>query len=247
MHFLKKAMLLTLIFSSIFAESNSLRMGDHLMKRGDFMEAHKEYSKALEADRENPNILWRVGSALTQMAQSETSNLRHDYLEQATNYINRAIVENSEIIEAHLEYARALGYLALFKPDWDDFRVARRVREELAIVLEKEPDNSEANFLLGTWHRWVGPVPPLKRNPNDLWSACVDSSLYYFRKASKLDPDNLLYKLEISRTYVYIDSEDKARAGFNEIIHIKDINQKYLNIVDQAKRELEKLDNLEGK
>ncbi len=246
MRFRNISILFLLTLGLVFAENKTLRMGDHLMKRGDYAEAYKEFSKALEADPENPEILWRAGSALTHIAQSELGNNRHEHLEQATNYINRAIVGNIDLLEAHLEYARALGYLALFRPDWDDFRVARRVREELTIVLKKQPDNPDANFLMGTWHRWVGPVPPIKRNPNDLGSACVDSSLVYFRKASKIDPENLLYKLELGRTYAFLNANDKARATFVEITKTNDVKNKYLNIVEQARRELEKLDHPEA-
>jgi len=217
-------------------------MGDHLMRRGDYADAYKEFSKALSADPENPNILWRAGSALTHMALREIGNIRHEHLEQATNYINRSIVLDSDILEAHLEYARALGYLALFKPDWDDFRVARRVREELGIVLRNEPKNPDAHFLMGTWHRWVGPVPMITRKPHDLGSANVDSSLYYFRQAVSLDKDNLLYKLELGRTYAFLDADDKARATFNEITDAKNVRTQFQHIVEQARTELARLD-----
>ena len=231
---------ISLCFAAL-ADVNGLRMGDHLMKRGDYAEALEEYEKTLGSDPDNPEALWRAGSALTHMALAEIGNSRHENLETATNYINRAIAGDSDIIEAHLEYARALGYLALFRPDWDDFRVARRVREELIIVLEEDTDNPEANFLLGIWHRWVGPVPLLKRKPNELGEACVDSALYYFRKASKIDDTNLLYKMEMARTYYYLDSGDKARYLLNEIIDTKDVLPKDTIIVEQAKNELEKL------
>ncbi len=229
------------ICAVLFAKVGGFRMGDHLMQRGDYAEALTEYQKALDNDPENPEALWRVGSALTQMALGETGETRHDHLETATNYINRAIVGDPNITEAHLEYARALGYLALFRPDWDDSRIARRVREELIIVLDEDEANPDANFLLGMWHRWVGPVPLLKRKPNELGAASIDSSLYYFRKAAKIDDENVLYKLELAKTYTYLDAKDKARPILQEIIRMKDVRPKDAEMVEQAKRELEKL------
>ena len=91
------------------------------------------------------------------------------------------------------------------------------------------------------WHRWVGPVPLLKRKPNELGAASIDSSLYYFRKAAKIDDENVLYKLELAKTYAYLDAKDKARAVLQEIIRMKDVRPKDAEMVEQAKRELEKL------
>jgi len=217
-------------------------MGDHLMRRGDYSEALREYRAAESKNPNDPEILWRVGAALTGVALYQVGSARHDSLELATNYLNRAIVANSSIIEAHLEYARALGHLALFKPDWDDVRVARRVHEELCLVLREEPENPDANYLMGMWHRWVSPKPLLERKPNGLGEASTDSSLYYFRRATKFDDDNLEYRFELGLAYIRTGNAPAGKEILNRLIDIEDIPTRYADIPERAE---EILGNLE--
>ncbi len=235
--------LLLITITMMFANAGPLRMGDHLMKRGDYQEALTEYRKAEEQNPDDAEVLWRVGAALTHIAQRIQGGARHDSLEIATNYLNRAIVIDSNILMAHLEYARALGTLALFKPDWDDVRVARRVHEELNLVLEEESDNPEALYLMGLWHRWVCPKPMLMRKPNELGSACMDSAAYYLRRADKEDKDNLEYDLELARIYLAIGSEAAAKEVLREIIDFKNPPDKYIDTVEQAELILYEIEN----
>lgn len=235
--------ILIISVSIILAVAGPLRMGDHLMERGEYYEALEEYRRAENEDPDNPEVLWRVGAALTRVAQDIQGNSRHDSLEIATNYLNRAIVEDSEILKAHLEYARALGHLALFKPDWDDVRVARRVREELMLVMEEEPNNPEALYLMGLWHRWVCPKPMLMRRPNDLGAACMDSAAYYLRQAGKEDKDNLEFDLELAKIYLAMDTEGAAKEVLQKIIDTKNVPEKSAQIVERAKLMLYQIEN----
>jgi len=230
-----------ILISGIALADSQYRMGDHLLKRGNYNEALQEYRKFEDSNPNDPELLWRIGAALTRLAKTEKGNTRHNHLEEATNYINRSLVKNCDILKAHLEYARALGYLALFKPDWDDVRVARRVREELQIVLKEEDKNADAYFLMGLWHRWVGPLPLIKRHPNGLHQADLDSSVYYISKAVDLDDDNLEFKIVMAETHMLLGDENKAKTILEELARIEEPPLKYLTIPDKAGKELESL------
>ena len=236
------AVLISIIAFSILAEDNPFRMGDHLLKRGDYAEALAEYQKFFNANQNDPQAMWRVGAALTRIALTELGNGRQNKLEEATNLLNRTIVADSKIVGAHLEYARALGYIGLFKPDWDDARLARRVREELLIVLKEEMDNADAYFLMGLWHRWVGPKPLLDRMPNGLGAASLDSAVVCLRKASKLDDTALDFKLELARTYIYTGNPTMAKEILKNLIATKDVPKKYAGIPAAAAEELRALE-----
>jgi tetratricopeptide (TPR) repeat protein len=220
-------------------------MGDHLMSRGEYSKALAEYRKAEAENPNDPEVLWRIGSAMTRLALTIQGSSRHDSLEIATNYLNRAIVQNSGILMAHLEYARALGNLALFKPDWDDNRVARRVREELVLVLNKEPSNSEALYLMGIWHKWVCPKPLLERKPSGLGAACIDSSAYYLRQAEKQDKENLEFQLELARVYIAMNNTGAAKEVLRGIIAVKNPPSIYEPTIENAKTILFGIENPE--
>ena len=228
--------------AGLLAGTGGLRMGDHLMKRGDYIEALEEYRKVLDREPENPEALWRTGWALTMNALDESGNTRHEHLEEATNKINRAVVASPDNPDVHLAYARALGHLALFKPDWDDYRVARRVREELLIVLEEEPENPEAIFLTGMWHRWVSPAPLLKRKPKGVGAADIDSALIYFRRAASLDEDNLYYRYHLAKAYETTGAEPQAREIYRELAAMEEVPRKYAGIPAEAESELQTLE-----
>ena len=109
--------LLLIVFSYTFAAVDHLRMGDHLMSRGDYQEALDEYRQAESQNPDDPEVLWRLGAAQTRVALNGPGCFRHQRLEEAANYINNALAGDKDVLAAHLEYARALGYLALFMPN----------------------------------------------------------------------------------------------------------------------------------
>ncbi len=231
--------LLLILISWAFAAADHIRMGDHLMSRGDYLEALEEYRQAESENPDDPQVLWRLGSALTRVALNGPGCFRHQRLEEATNYINNALTADRNILEAHLEYARALGYLALFMPDWDDFRVARRVREELDMVLNEEPDNADAHILMGLWHLWVSPMPLLKRKPQSLGSADLDSATYYMRRAVKLDNDNLEYQFQLGMAYLVCGSGAAGRQILEDLAAMEKVPIRYANIPERAQEALD--------
>jgi len=239
----KLALPILLITAFLAAEAGPLRMGDHLMDRGEYLEALAEYRDAESNDPNNPEIMWRIGAALTRLSSQMKGSARHDSLEVATNYLIKAIAADQSIVEAHIEYARALGTLALFKPDWDDVRVARRVREELLLVLDEQSDNPDALYLMGLWHKWVCPKPLLMRKPNDLGAACIDSSAYYLRRAVKKNKENLEFQLELGLLYLSMEQEGAAKEVLIDITKTKDVPNKYLEMVEQAKLLIYNLEN----
>ncbi|MGC9315883.1 MAG: tetratricopeptide repeat protein [bacterium] len=243
---IKIVVLLLLSASLLFAKAGPLRMGDHLMSRGEYSSALAEYRKAEAENPDDPEVLWRIGSAMTRLAYGIQGGARHDSLEVATNYLNRAIVGNSGILQAHLEYARALGNLALFKPDWDDNRVARRVREELSLVLDEEPDNPDALYLMALWHKWVCPKPMLERKPTGLGPACIDSAAFYLRRAEKQEKENLEFKLELARVYIAMDNEAAAKEILRDVISAKDVPNMYSDLPKQAEMMLYMMENPES-
>lgn len=243
--FFRRLFFSAIIALSVFSAENPFRMGDHLFKRGDYPEALAEYKLFETKNPNDPQVLWRIGAAMTRIALGEVGNKRHSDLETATNYLNRALVAGPKIIEAHLEYARALAYLALFKPNWDDFRVARRVREELVIVIREKDDMPDAYFLMALWHRWVGPLPPLERFPNGLGSACTDSAIAYLNKAIKLDDKNLEYKFELAVTHVLLGNETEGRKILKQLSDIANPPKKFAEFPERARNELSKIDNPE--
>ncbi len=243
MRFRLSIFFLIFAFSLVFAKANPTRMGDHLMQRGDYSEALQEFRGAEKDNPDDPEILWRVGAALTKVGLSINGNGRHDSLEIGVNYLNRAIVAESSIIEAHLEYARALGYLALFKPNWDDVRVARRVNEELNLVLKDDDECADALFLMGLWHRWVSPRSLIERKPRGLGSASIDSSGYYLRQAVKQDKENIEYKLELARLYFTIGNEAAGRELLVGIVESDEVPEKFAPTVKLAEAMLYELDN----
>ena len=205
----------------IFASSvkELLRAGDHFFKRGEYYDALSQYNRALEISPDDENVLWRIGAAYNRISMNLMSKARNDTFKVANDYLTRALHKNHEIAQIHSELAWNLTYMGLLEGDFNNFAMARRVKEEIDYALSIDPEIAEAHFLLGLWHRTVGKISILKRKPNGLGDASVKKAVEEFGRAVELNPDCALFRLELARQNL-IDG-DTTRA-FSTLESIKE-------------------------
>lgn len=176
----------------------SLREGDHLFRRGDYSDALGIYLAILSQNNDDPEVLWRIGATINRIALTIDGKPQIDTLRKANEYLTRAIHIKTDISASHIELAWSLVYMGLLSPEWNDLRLAARIKEELLHGLKLEPTSATGHFLYGLWNRRVFKIPLLQRMPEGLNNASSDSALVYFEKAFELDSDNALFGLELA-------------------------------------------------
>lgn len=226
-----------MLITPLFGESNfhkQMRIGDHLVKIGDVERGVEMFRDLLEEHPDDPEVMWRLSRALNRYAGTLTPKEQHDAYEEASNYLTAAIRKNPDIPEAHCELAYSLGYIGLFKLDWESYSLANRIKEELDFTLREDSSYAEAYFLYGMWHRFVSPRPLLIRMPRGLGDASEDGALRSFSKAVEMDPDNAHYLLELARQYYLVGRNDDALKILNRLLKLDEnvFNKVYF---DEAK------------
>ncbi|MBN1756018.1 tetratricopeptide repeat protein [bacterium] len=176
-----------------------IQSGDLFFMNEKYEDAAADYLKAIDENPNEPKAYYKAGRAYNQLGMVWYGEKQHEYFQEAIKYLTEAVKLDSKMWEAHLEIARAIGTLGLFKPDWKQYTLAKRVKEELDIVFKYEDKSADAYYLLGMWHRWVYPRPLLWRKPIGLGEASYEDAVNNLRKAVDMDHSNLRYKLELAK------------------------------------------------
>ncbi len=233
-----------MICFSLFGENNidkTLRTADQMIRVGDYEKAEDQLRVALRNNPENGEILWRLGKALNRKAMRLSGMKRHDTFEEASQILAKAIKYDRKSPEPHVEMARTLGYMGLFKPDWDNYNLAGRISEELDYAIKQDAEYADAYFVYGLWNRFVCKRSLLVRMPYDLGEACDELALENLQKAVEYDDENAEYMLELGKQYLYMERFDEARDIFKKTTEFKS-NLFTKRYIKQAEEQLETMD-----
>lgn len=210
-----------------------IKSGDLNFRNGKYALAVDDYEKACELKPDEVEAQYKAGKALNFLALEWYGEKKHEYFEEAMRHLTEAVKLDTKKWEAHLELARAIGTAGLFEPNWKQYTLAKRVKEELDIVFKSEDNCADAYYLLGLWHRWVSPRSLLWRKPIGLGDASLEGAIEALKKAISIDDKNLRYKLELAKVYQLNNENHKATPLLNTIISRKpdgelNVQQEYI-------------------
>ncbi len=234
-------LILAVFITLLGADEELLRTADQMIKVGDHQKAEIRLRAAIKEDPENPDILWRLGQALNRKAETLTGMERHDTFEEASTYLSVAVKRGHKMPEPHVELARTLGYMGLFKDDWDSYTLAGRIKEELDYAIKQDESYADAYFIYGLWNRYVSTRSMLVRMPHGLGDASAEGALRYFSIAVEKEDENAQYRLELAKQHAEMGQKDKAKKVLKETTKMKNnlFNKEYIK---QAKQLLDALE-----
>lgn len=152
-----------------------------------------------------------------------------------------------ENADHHVALACCLGRLAIFSSNQMKVKLASTVKRHAELAETISPQNDLALHILGRWQNEAAQVNRFVRAlirvvyGDSLGVGSHQRALHYFKKAAELNPSRLVHRLEVGRTYYFLDMQDLAIAHLERAVgmDVEDVTDHHLRI--EGKQLLQKL------
>lgn len=189
---------------------------DSLRDAGAYRDAYGRLASLANQHPDDAAVQWRL--ALTQVDMGETSDSdqrRNSLYKQALQAAQAAVRADSMSADAHYSMAVSEGRVALTAGTREKIRRSRAVKHHADRAIELDPSFSAAHHVRARWNREVADLGFFERAIvktvyGGLPDASFEQAVRDFQKAIELE-DTIIHHLELARTYVKMDEEDKAR------------------------------------
>jgi tetratricopeptide (TPR) repeat protein len=222
-----------LLFILLTSSPAAAQSVEAALARGDSAQAALNIEAALrfyrQAERLAParaDVLWRLSQLHTEMAAGEEDEGRALKLcDRALRYADRANDAAPRNAMVQVSYAIAYGQLSLVAPNEDKLDLSKKVREYAMRALELDRENSVAMLVLGIWHREVASLNwALKLLLDTVYGGLPDASLeeshQLLSSAVKLQPGQIMPRLELAKTLIAMDREREARQQLRKAVSL---------------------------
>ena len=203
-----------------------LQRGDSAQSARDTRTALRFYQQAIRHDGSNPEVLWRISKAYTDLAiaqRNETAAIRHT--DRAIASAKRAIEAAPRHAMAHAVLAVAYGQKAVYVPNTEKMELSKLLHAHAETALDLDASNTVAMLVLGIWHREVASLSwvvrmLLKAVYDDVPEASLERSRQLLRRAVELQPKHIMPRIELAKTLIELDEETAAVRQLRQAISL---------------------------
>ena len=201
----------TAVFEEGLQLEKNFKVEDALSKYQQVIKRQPDHTLALtHASRMLTNIGGRLGA--------DHKEEKKKYYEQAKAYAAKALSLDSTIVDTHLAYLIALGLLTeVASSAGERVHDAKIIKHEAETIIRIDSTFGAGYFVLGKWHLEVSKLNWLERVACQLFfgglpEASVDLAISYLKKASRLEPNTILYLYGEASAYEY-EGDKKTAAS----------------------------------
>lgn len=150
-------------------------------------------------------MLTNIGGRLTLDHKAE----KRKYYEQAKTYALKALSLDSTTVDTHLAYLISIGLLTeVAGSAGERVRDAKIIKHEAETIIRIDSTFGAGYFVLGKWHLEVAKLNWMERWACQLFfgglpEASVSQAITCLKKASKLEPNTILYLFGEASAYEY--------------------------------------------
>jgi len=180
------------------------------------VERHPSHEGALvAAAREALN----VGILSSQEDESER------WYRRSEDYARGALEVDSASLEARYWLAAALGRRALMESRRSRVRMAEEIRTLADQVLAADSAHPGAHHVLGMWHAEIRGLRSVTRffaehllGADEFDDASWAAAIEHLQRAVRLEPEMLLFRMDLARVYAERGRREEARAQLREVL-----------------------------
>lgn len=168
-------------------------------------EALQKFLQVLQIDPGNYEATWnasylysRIGSRFSDIEKKK------EYYNLAKKYAADALRLNAKDAEANYVMAAAMGRMALVSPAKEKVAASRDIKKYAELAIQYNPAHAGAYYILGKWNYEVANLNWAEKGAANLLfggipEGSLDNAIKNYLVAIKLDPDFILYYLELAR------------------------------------------------
>ena len=222
--------LLCLLFGAAFADSETEKLlaeGKSLREHYQLEKALEKYETVLKAEPKNVAALVNKSWLLSKMGETledGKNDEKKKKFERAKNYAQKAMKLDRKSAEAHYTYAIALGLLTELESNFlVKAKNGKKIRKLGQKVVKLDEEHAGGHYMLGKWNQEMASLPWHKRATASLLigQASLKNSEKHLKKATELEPENILYHYDLAVTYNALGKKDEAKAALKEALALK--------------------------
>ncbi len=227
--FTRSILILTLIWMAAWSQSAQewIQKGDKAYAKFDNAAALEAYQKAVEADPNNYEALWKLSRAYVDVGETlKDKDQRKQYYQRAEEYARKAIEVNPNGAKGHLYLSVALGRVALDASPKERIRMSKEIKAEVDKALQLDPNDDIAWHVLARWHRKLSTLSWIEKKFANLFlggvpkEASIEKAVEAFQKAIELNPDHINHHLQLAITYEKMGEKEKAIAEYKKVLEL---------------------------
>lgn len=204
--------------------------------------------KALEHDKMNDEILWKISRGYFDFADRKPNDLEYKkpFLYKGREFADRALAINDQSAGGHKWYAIHHGQIGEAEGTEQKIKNSYGMRDHTLLAIKYDPDDDGNYHVMGRWHYALADLSWFERKiagmiyakPPD---ASFEEALEFFKKANALDREDIRNKLYIGYCYDKLGDEDKAAEWFKQAINSKAETDSDMSLQAEAKEALDDL------
>lgn len=229
-----------------------IRQGDEFYARFDDAQALDAYLKAVQAEPENYEALWKASRAnydvADQLAPADDKAVEEQrkIYSEAMKLARQAIKVSPDDTWGHFFLSAAWGRFVLTQGKKEQVNASKQIRAEIDKALAADPNNDLAYHALGLWQRRMAEIGGAKRFFGGMLYGGIPKGSFEeaeknLKKAIELKPDYTNHHLELGRTYLSMKKPDLARPEFEKTLGLPDTTSKCPKYKKEAQAELDAL------
>ena len=191
---------LALTYSFVLAQD--LETGDRLLDEGDYAGAAAVYQGVYDAEGDGV-ALYKLANAHVYAARTAEGDQVVALYDAAVTAAREAVELVPDDLEAHMALVRAWGRLAQYRGVLESLNLATLMKEELDLMLERDPEHDGALHALALWHLNVPWV----------FGGRSEQTRGLFDQAIAVEP-TVLHHLEYGEALITLGDPAAARAQF---------------------------------
>lgn len=188
-------------------------------------EAAGELLKILQLDPRDFEAITKLSRAyldIGDMVPESSPDWREKRLKEyrkAEEYARQAIALDPNSTWGYFYVAASLGDIALVSPTSTQIDLAAEIRSSLEKAIALDSKNGFAYHVYGIWHRKMAEIGKTSRwvasvlYGRSLPSGNLEKSIEYLRKAVALNPDVIVSRLELAKSYIAAENWPMARSS----------------------------------
>jgi tetratricopeptide (TPR) repeat protein len=167
------------------------------------------------AVKESPadySLLWRAARSYYYTGDGVAAKERVKYFERGIEIANRAIAQNANGVEGHFWLAANQGGICREKGGLTAFKMVKKVRAELEIVLRLNDAYEEASVYTA--------LGQIDRQVPGLFGGDIKRSIARLEQGLKIAPGNLELKQALAESYVEANRKADARRQLEDLLQL---------------------------
>lgn len=225
-----------------------LKLSDELFNKFDNKGALEILLNADQEFPHNADVLWRLCRVETHIADhmphatGDQKDAQLKLYQTAYDYADSAVAAGPKNSMAYTYRAVAGGKIALFKGVFSVGSIVKRVRNDCESAIALDPNNAIAYYVLGRTHAKLAEKPVMFRWPLGLAWGNLNDAIKFYQKAVLLDPDFVMFRLDLAKAYIRDDEKQKAEEQLAVIPSIPIRDQDDDSLKTEAANLLQELD-----